>query len=774
MAGKNVTIGNVNIAMTANAAKLIQQAKKAENAFVKSMKSMAKAATTTVKAIKSVGATLLKQGAFVAGAAGGFAYLAYKIYESQREMQRMSDVAGVSMKTFASMQHITQSLGLQTEYLADGMKDLNVRIVDAAKGGGTMVDFFALMGQKASDWIDLDPAAQLDRFIKLTSKLGSGEAKFWADEVNDSMYRLGVTLRRSGKTIQEFMAEAESLGAGTSTVFMDQINRMYESFARLKIISGELIKSIAGVLAPALSTAFDGVTDTLKGMLSEGQSTSEGIFKVAQQISLYVLNTLQTIYVGIKSFTAKVFMVMARFDKSFSDGLFTQEQVKQLDAVNEEIEALRETIEDYDPDSSGGWFDWITGGDDKPEIPIKELEAQMNELVARRNAILANAANDPVVQNLTKLISDVEKTNLSDFNKSTGSKPKEVPNSPQDPAVLKEALELMRQMDTESGKQTDSQLKQIALGKEKLEGLLLHYAALREQGIITDSAVEDEMNAFDALGKLEEDRKKREAELAKERADKLAEEYKTRLELHQNYLQSRQEFDAQYGEQYQGMSQQAVELEKMRLAELLMQRVIDHQEFGAALEQLTMKRVNSEIQMEMQKGATLMNGMQAFFGESKTLARAAFAFEKGQALQEVLMTQYVAVAKAWASDDPWYVKVATSAMAAAEVGAAYQGIQSMGQFHNGGQIPYDGTYYMEGGEMVIPKDTVRDFVDNTKAMGEGEGGGGGIVINSSINMGASLVDEKAMAQALQKQQTVIAALVQKEQKKRPSRHRSSR
>jgi hypothetical protein len=81
---------------------------------------------------------------------------------------------------------------------------------------------------------------------------------------------------------------------------------------------------------------------------------------------------------------------------------------------------------------------------------------------------------------------------------------------------------------------------------------------------------------------------------------------------------------------------------------------------------------------------------------------------------------------------------------------------------------------MEGGEMVIPKDTVKDFVANTAAMGESQGSGGGTVIHSTIQMGPSLVDEKVFAAALQKQQTTLATLVNKEQKKRPTRNRSKR
>ena len=173
MAGKNVTIGNVNISMSANAAALIRQVTKAENTFGKKVLKMAKSAKKFTKSMVGMAAKMGKLAGIIGGTGvTAFTALAIQTYEAQREMQRMSDVAGVSLEKFTQMSHITKSLGLETEYLADGMKDLNVRIVDAAKGGGTMVDFFALMGENAADWIDLDPAEQLDKFISITNKLG--------------------------------------------------------------------------------------------------------------------------------------------------------------------------------------------------------------------------------------------------------------------------------------------------------------------------------------------------------------------------------------------------------------------------------------------------------------------------------------------------------------------------------------------------------------------------------------------------------------------------
>lgn len=780
MAGKNVTIGNVNIAMSANAAQLIQQAQKANKGWKKNLNSMLKVTKRFSKDVGNATKSVTKFGS-VAGtvAAVGVSAFAVKMFEAQREVQRMSDIAGITMENFSAMTHITNSLGLQTEYLADGMKDLNVRIVDAAKGGGTMVDFFALMGQNASEWIDLDPAQQLDKFIKLTSKLGDNEAKFWADEVNDSMYRLAVTLRRSGMSIQDFMNEAQSFGAGTSTLFIGQVNEMYNAFARLQIIAGELVKTTLAVLAPAFTKAFDSMSQELKDLVSDGETTSEGIFKISKQIATWVLTSLQEMYVGIKSFTTKIQLLLGKLDSSFSLGLLTKEQEERLKRVDDEISKIKENIlKGGGEKEHEAWLGRLFGVKQYEGLKgeaLEQAEDLLKSLIKKRDEILANAGNDTVTNTFAQLLGNLESQTFEGLKSSAGGKKgSSTANSPQDPAVLKEARDYLKKFNTEAGKLTDTTLIQLALDKQRLESLQKHYALLRKQGLLGTERTQDEIDAAKALEEIEKKRQDRLKEMAEERRKAKIEEYNEMLQLHQAHLQARQKFDEQYGESFQAMSNAQVDLEKIRLTGLLRQGVIDHQEFADAVTKLHQDRINSEIQMELEKASVLLTGMQAFFGESQTMARMAFAFQQGIALQEVLMNKYLAISAVWADQSlPWYMKAGATALAAAEVGAQYQQIKAMGQFHNGGQIPYDGTYYMEGGEMVIPKDTVKDFVANTEAMGQNQGGGD-TVIHSTIQMGPSLVDEKVFAAALQKQQATLAALVSKEQRKRPTRNRSKR
>lgn len=762
MAGKNVTIGNVNISMSANAANLIKQTKKADQKFGKIMKRMIKKTRAFSKSMAGVAKSLTKLSS-VAGIAGaaGFAALAIKTYEAQREMQRMSDVAGVSMGKFTQMSHITNSLGLQTEYLADGMKDLNVRIVDAAKGGGTMVDFFALMGESAQDWVNLKPDEQLDKFIEVTGKLSDNDAKFWGDEVNDSMYRLGVTLRRSGKTMKEFQEEAKSFGAGTSSLFIGSVNGMYESFARLSLLVNEFKGTTFALLANSFGAAFEGMTGQLKKFIGEGDNVSENIFNMSKSVAIDILTMIDTIYTGIHTFINKALMLLGKFDSSFTDGLYSVETIAALDKLETRITDIKDTIEAGTDDSFFSFNTKLT------EKGLANAQAGLKAVIAERDKLLSNTGDSVFTGTIDTLITNLKNQTFALAKAKSDLDGSSVKTNSSDPAKLMLARKYLKDINLESTKTEDSKLKQILMDKEHLEYLLKHYDVLIDKKGTNSEIIANQKAAHEAIAQLDKDKATREDEISNEKIERERTAADKILEIHKNQLSARLAFDAQYGSDFQAMTTQQQEIEQAKLLLLRQQNVITTEEHGAALLQLSQDKINSEIHMEMDKLAMLANGLQAFTGKSETLARAAFAFTQGKALQETIVQQAQAVSAVWADSTlPWYTKAGTSLMAAAQVGSQIQTIKQAGQFHDGGEIPYDGTYYMEGGEMVIPKDRVGEYIDSA-----GEGGGGGTVINSTIQMGANLVDEKVMAQALAKQQTVLAALVQREGKKRPSRSR---
>ncbi len=769
MAGKNVTIGNVNIAMSANAAKLIQQTEQAQKSFKKSLGKMMKdirsfnsKVGTMAGSLKNLMGSMTRLGLVGSGTAAALGTLGYKLYENQREMQRMATTAGVTLETYAKLTHATNTLGLENEYLADALKDLNVRIVDAASGGGALVDFFLSIGESAKDWMALDPTEQFTRFQETISRLDPSTAKFWADEVNDSMYRLSTTMTRSGKTLGDFMAEAEGLGAGTSGQLIHMVNDMYASFHRLKIIISEVANTTLAIFSKAFTSIFDKATEKFRGMISEGETAGEVIFNFSKQIALGILRVIQTASVQIEKFMYKVMMQLGKFDSSFLDGL-SDNALMELIKVESKISDIQRKIE-AGKKSSGFHAGAMYG------LEIPRLQKQLGELLKLKeelNKEVSGGFLQQLIDGVDAVKYDPKKLEVVKTMEGQADTQLIINDR------IREGSQLIKDYLAAQGLSEDSALRQLQLEKAKVAEAKKYYESLPvtegNKAALTKQ-INDANKTLKILSDLEAKERKR---IAQEQAERDQREADEKLRKEKEHLDARLQMAKDF---YRNSAQEAkinAQIQDLEYKEMLKNKYITEAEYAQLSKDLTLTRIHDEIALEMMKYGTAIDGMKTFFNNSKSMAKAAFILTKSAALSQTLIAQYQAVSNAWADPSlPWYAKAGQAILAAGQVGAAIQGIQSVqGQFHNGGQIPRDGTYYMEGGEIVIPKDKVGEYIDAVDRQAS-MGSGGGTVINSTINMGANLVDEKVMAQALAKQQSTIAALVQREERKRPTRSRS--
>ncbi|EOX4828850.1 phage tail tape measure protein [Vibrio alginolyticus] len=764
MAGRNVTIGNVNIAMSANAAKLIQQTEQAQKSFKASLKKMMnnissfkRKVKTTTGSIRKLSGFLTRLGIVGSGTTAALGTLGYTIYENQREMQRMATTAGMTVEEYTKLTHVTNSLGLENEYLADALKDLNVRIVDAASGGGALVDFFISIGESAEDWMKLDPVKQFSKFQETLSQMDANTAKFWADEVNDSMFRLSTTMSRSGRTLEEFVNEAKSLGSGTSGKYIERVNEMYEAFHRLKIIVSEITQTTLALLSKTFTIVFDGAVASFKETIKEGETAGSTIFKLSQQFATSILRVFHTVTVQVQKFIYKTLLLLGKIDSSFLSGLKDQTLLDLIE-VEKKISDIEERIS-QSKKSSGLRSGAIFG------LEVEYLNKQLDSLKDKREKLNKDLDSDRINE-LIKEINSVSYTETKDASKG-------VKEQTEDRNILndsiREGVAIIDNLIAAQRLSAKVALKELQIKRAQVKAVKEYYENVKLTESNRDAVQKRIKKANTALKILANTEKELKKQIADEEMDRVRKYNEEKLKEERSYLNARLRMAKEFYNNSRMEAKYNYELQKLDYDEQLKNELITKEEHSKLLENLALQRAHNEIAIEQTKYAQVLDGMSYFFNESKTMAKAAFALTKGVALSETLIAQYQAVAQVWASKATWYEKVFQSVQAAAAVGSAIAGIQGVqGQFHNGGQIPRDGTYYMEGGEIVIPKDRVGEYIDAVNKQNEGQGGG--TVINSTINMGANLVDEKVMAQALAKQQSTIAALVRKEQKKRPLRN----
>lgn len=113
------------------------------------------------------------------------------------------------------------------------------------------------------------------------------------------------------------------------------------------------------------------------------------------------------------------------------------------------------------------------------------------------------------------------------------------------------------------------------------------------------------------------------------------------------------------------------------------------------------KKQDAVRQASLEVAGSVFGGIAALAKEGSKAQRAALAAEQGMAIAQATINLYKAISDA--NTAPWYITAATVASAVTTGKQAIDGISGVsGQFHDGGVIPYDGTFYMQKGEVVTP------------------------------------------------------------------------
>jgi len=769
---KTVTVGSVNIDMNVSANKLVLQVKKAEQTYNKSLKKMIKQskalALTTAKVTKKIA-----KFAVVSKTLGavGLAVFTVKTYEAQREMQRLSDQAGVSLEKFTQMSHVTNALGLQTEYLADGMKDLNARIVDAAKGGGTMVNFFTRIGQSAKSWADLKPAEQIDRFTAELDKMTTSEASFWADEINDSMFRLSSTLSRSGKSLQEFQDRAKELGAGTSAQFIGEVNGMYESFYELKILWDELAGSTLGILATTFKKTFGTLTEQAEKALKKlgGGNLQQGILVAAKTFASVVLGAIAKVAQGIQALLNSLPSSVTGKGEGDAD---TGEVDAKINAELQKRRALQiriseaKKLSNQDGEKEVKLINYLNGQLDESINKTKSLNKERTEITKSHEqfnfadsitsyADMAQESLDGLDVKLEEISKKADKTVVIDEGK-----------------LRTDAEKIKGILDGFSTGEDDSLMKRLSLQMKTIRDFIKEATTLKES---LGDAKTPQLDAQLATANAASDA------VAKAMSDQ-------QVVLDDKLYQDKLAAFVKYSTDKQSVLTAEYELEKIALDAAFEGELENKALHNAAKIELDKQYAEDSTQIQIdaknkvdyanrQSLDALAGAANAAMGiigqvneESSAGAKAAFLATQGLAFAQAIMNSNLAYAQALAYNSNQSVP---EAMVNAELirGLGYAsagmiaGQALAGVFHDGtpmGGVPTDGTYMLEKGEMVMSKSNVKKFGDDMPSSA-----GGSITINAPMNVSGNVTDQKWFQSELVKHRNTIMNSVNKAKKERP-------
>ncbi|MGU5591794.1 hypothetical protein ACV1C6_00290 [Aeromonas sanarellii] len=274
-----------------NAAQFRSELKRSRDDFtsfggsiVTGAKAVAGGVQATIAQIFSLRSALIALGS---GAALAGIKAAYSSLDQTAQLGRNVGIAAQQWHAYAQA---AEWAGSSSERLADVIKDLNVKIADAAKtGGGPMADFFKQIGQSAQSWAALSPDEQLRRFTAELQKMSASDARFWLDELNDAAAELFDTLYTRNGELLTFADSIEVMGMALTGGQFAAVRDARLELDRLVSVIGALWQQVKASMAPAVAEG----SRLIRTWITDSAEAKGGFAELGKGIALYVIDGVE-------------------------------------------------------------------------------------------------------------------------------------------------------------------------------------------------------------------------------------------------------------------------------------------------------------------------------------------------------------------------------------------------------------------------------------------------------------------------------------------------
>lgn len=254
------------------------------DSIVTGAKAVAGGVQATIAQIFSLRSALIALGS---GAALAGIKAAYSSLDQTAQLGRNVGIAAQQWHAYAQA---AEWAGSSSERLADVIKDLNVKIADAAKtGGGPMADFFKQIGQSAQSWAALSPDEQLRRFTAELQKMSASDARFWLDELNDAAAELFDTLYTRNGELLTFADSIEAMGMALTGGQLAAVRDARLELDRLVSVMGALWQQVKASMAPAVAEG----SRLIRTWITDIAEAKGGFAELGKGIALYVIDGVE-------------------------------------------------------------------------------------------------------------------------------------------------------------------------------------------------------------------------------------------------------------------------------------------------------------------------------------------------------------------------------------------------------------------------------------------------------------------------------------------------
>ena len=143
------------------------------------------------------------------------------------DMKRSADRLGVSVEMFQRLAHAAKQVGVDTDRLADAMKDLDVKLQDGIMRGGSFAELMQELGLNMEELAAMPADQRMLAFADAIQNASGSLSRFGADEFGDAMFEMLPLLEMGSKGILKLgedatiSSDAQIAAAERTSQFLD-------------------------------------------------------------------------------------------------------------------------------------------------------------------------------------------------------------------------------------------------------------------------------------------------------------------------------------------------------------------------------------------------------------------------------------------------------------------------------------------------------------------------------------------------------------------------
>lgn len=659
-------------------------------------------------------------------------------YDSIDQTANLGRNVGIAAQQWHAYAQAAEWAGTNGERLSDVVKDLNVRISDAAKtGGGPLVDFFKQIGQSAQTWAAMSPDQQLRAFSAELQKMSAADARFWLDELNDAAAELFDTLYTNKGELFRFADEIDGMGMALSGGQFAAVREARLEIQRLMSVMGALWEQVKASMAPAISEG----SRLMRQWIVDAAEAKGGFAELGKGIALHVIEGVRSASLAMEQFVRTIDSTLEKASLVFNIGADQETRNGYLKAAAAYSAARMDYNKAFNEYQDAGEPDAMLG-------QLDELGTAMQLAKGDMEAFLSQSSSEGWASYFQNL--DTLKKSIQDAATSGGDGPDplpppggsvrgvavipEAPKAPKKPKAINYGpVDSFRQENRAIAAELDKRLQLLDNSNKAMEGVDKTFYDARNVARIEQygaSVIEEQSRWQQSQQRLQQQ--------YSQAYDAAATNHELQFQLQMEYHASREMLEQDH---------------QSRLLQIENDRVNKQREYQSA--------VSAELLSFTQQSMSITtSALQQAGMEHSGIYKALFAMQKAAAIPSIIVSTEEAAAKALAAFPPPYsiglsnsVRMMGYASAGMVAGQAIAGL-----FDKGGHIPANqfgivselGDEFVNGTLIKGPANvTSRRDSEAILARAAGKGGGDGDGVTIIQHIAVSGSGDAALAAAME-------------------------